>query len=96
MTRNTTTFIRTATLILALVNQVLLIFDMPIIEVEDAVIESLINSFATVIASVWAWWGNNSFSNNAKEADRYLDALSGKTTEALANEKNADSVSHEL
>lgn len=28
----------------------------------------------TVIASVWSWWQNNSFTGKAQEADRYLNS----------------------
>ncbi len=96
MERKTSTVIRTATLVIALVNQLLLIFDMQLIDIEDSVVESLVNSLATVVVSLWAWWSNNSFSKNAIEADNYLDSLNGKTNLMQGNEKNADDVSHEM
>ncbi len=71
----TDTIIRTIVLGLALVNQVLSMFGMGLIPIEDATVEALVTSAATVITAVWAWWKNNSFTKNAQEADAYMAKL---------------------
>jgi SPP1 family holin len=71
----TDTIIRTLVLVLALVNQVLAVFGMSPLPIEEAELEALLSSLFTVGASVWAWWKNNSFTKNAIEADNYLATL---------------------
>ena len=69
------TIIRTVTLVLALINQILTSLGYSIIPIEDEQIAELISLVITIAASVWAWWKNNSFTKNALEADKLLDAL---------------------
>lgn len=66
------TIARTVCLILALVNQVLVMFDMvPIDLAEDTVYEGVSIVF-TVVTALVAWWKNNSFTQKAIEADKVL------------------------
>ena len=66
------TIARTVCLILALVNQVLVMFDMvPIDLAEDTVYEGVSIVF-TVVTALVAWWKNNSFTTKAIEADKVL------------------------
>lgn len=66
------TIARTVCLILALVNQVLVMFDMvPIDLAEDTVYEGVSIIF-TVVTALVAWWKNNSFTTKAIEADKVL------------------------
>lgn len=65
------TIIRTVILVLALINQILTTTGHPIIPVGEEEISVII----TVLASLWAWWKNNSFTPEAQEADCYLERL---------------------
>lgn len=69
------TIIRTITLALALVNQILTSTGHSVIPVSDDQIAEGISLAFTVGASLWAWWKNNSFSQAAIRADLTLDAL---------------------
>lgn len=64
------TWVRTLILIVALVNQALVVFGISNREVD-------LNSWAnygtyllTVITSIWSWWKNNSFTVDAQTADK--------------------------
>ena len=69
------TIIRTITLALALVNQILTSTGHSVIPVSDDQIAEGISLAFTVGASLWAWWKNNSVSQAAIRADLALDAL---------------------
>lgn len=73
------TCIRTVVLILALVNQVLTVLNKNPLPFSEEEIYEALSAVATVVASLWAWWKNNSFTAAAVEADRYLTALKGVT-----------------
>lgn len=97
MERKTQTIIRTIVLALALINQVLTALGKPVLPIEDATIEAIVSSAITIGATVWAWWKNNSVTANAQEADKYLDALNGKSDEFVRTDAaNDDTVGHEL
>ena len=72
------TIVRTLILALALINQILSASGHAVIPIEDATIETLVTAGATVIASLIAWWKNNSFTHEAIEADGYLADLRGR------------------
>ncbi len=75
------TLVRTAVLVLALINQILEVFGKSPLAVEDETVSQLINAAFTVVAAVAAYWKNNSVSAEAIEADEYLAALrSGEAT----------------
>lgn len=69
------TIIRTALLILALINQALTIAGKPILPITDQQLSDFLSLVLTVGASLWAWWKNNSFTQAALEADTLKDAL---------------------
>lgn len=69
------TIIRTAVLVLALINTVFVAAGRPVIELEDETITVLINTLFTVAAAVWSWWKNNSVTKAAVTADQVLDAI---------------------
>ncbi|MBR2593585.1 MAG: phage holin [Firmicutes bacterium] len=69
------TIIRTAVLALALFNQCLAAAGRPVLPIEEESVNQLVSAAFTVCAAVAAWWKNNSFSQAAIEADRYLDEL---------------------
>ena len=69
---NKETIIRTVILTLALINQVLAACGKSPIPVDEESITELISTGITVIAAVWAWWKNNSFTQAAIKADEQL------------------------
>ena len=69
------TIIRTITLALALVNQILTSTGHSVIPVSDDQIAEGISLAFTVGASLWAWWKNNSFTQAALRADLTMDSL---------------------
>lgn len=69
------TIIRTVVLLIALLNQILLVFGKNPLPFSEGEIYEAVSVVATVGASLWAWWKNNSYSADAVEADRYLSAL---------------------
>ena len=66
------TLIRTILLVLALINQILAVFGKSPIPIDDDTVTNLISTAWTVIASLIAWWKNNSFTLNAVKADEVL------------------------
>ena len=66
------TLIRTILLVLALINQILAVFGKSPIPIDDDTVTNLISTVWTVIASLIAWWKNNSFTKKAIEADKML------------------------
>ena len=74
------TLIRTVILLLALVNQILSICGVSPIPIDDDTATNVISTLWTAVASVIAWWKNNSFTQDAITADEYLNEL--KTDEA--------------
>ena len=66
------TLARTIILALALINQILSATGHPVLPIEDAQIETLVTTAWTVIASLAAWWKNNSFTAAAKKGDEVM------------------------
>ena len=66
------TLIRTILLVLALINQILVVFGKSPIPIDDDTVTNLISTVWTVIASLISWWKNNSFTKKAIEADKVL------------------------
>lgn len=71
----TSTIVRTAVLVLALVNQWLSIAGKAILPISDAQLEQLITLIITIAVAVWNWWKNNSFTQAALEGDQLKDRL---------------------
>lgn len=69
------TIIRTIVLVLALTNQVLTSLGKPIIPITDDQVTELITLAITIGTSIWAWWKNNSFTQEAIQADEYMRRL---------------------
>jgi len=70
-----TTIARTLVLILALVNQILVTTGHSVLPFTDEEVEMFVTTAFTACASLWAWWKNNSFTIEAKQADEYLQEL---------------------
>lgn len=69
------TIARTIILALALVNQILVISGKSPLPIEDGQIEILVSTAWTVIASLVTYWKNNSWTKEAKLADKYMHDL---------------------
>lgn len=81
------TIARTIVLAIALINQILVSTGKIPIDIEEDTIYQLLSLIATVIASVVAFWKNNSFTLPAIEGDRVKDAVkAGDVTAAEVNE----------
>ena len=66
------TLMRTILLVLALINQILAVFGKSPIPIDDDTLTNFISTAWTVIASLIAWWKNNSFTDKAIKADEML------------------------
>lgn len=69
------TIARTVALALALVNQVLSATGHAVLPIESEQLESLVTTGITVVASIVAYWKNNSWTKEAIEADETLKNL---------------------
>lgn len=69
------TVIRTIILVIALVNQVLTAAGKNPLPFSDEELYTGLTAVFTVGATVWAWWKNNSFTQNAIAADEYKAQL---------------------
>lgn len=69
------TLIRTIVLILALVNQVLIMSGLSVLPIEDEQIELIVSTVWTVAASLVAWWKNQSFTKAAIAGDEYMKQI---------------------
>lgn len=77
---NKMTVARTIILVLALINQCLVVAGKPIIEIADETITEAVSLVWTIGASAWAWWKNNSFSQSAMLADVYMESIKRSDT----------------
>lgn len=75
MTVKKDTIIRTIVLILALVNQILTSTGHSVIPVDSEELAEVIAWIITAIASLCAWWKNNSFTKNAIKCDEIKKEL---------------------
>lgn len=69
------TIIRTIVLVVALVNQILTSLGKNPLPFSDDLIYEFATLAVTIGASAWAWWKNNSFTQEAITADHYKDSL---------------------
>ena len=66
------TLARTIIIVLALINQVLVITGHSVLPIQDEQVELLVSTAWTVVASLISWWKNNSFTTSAIKADEVL------------------------
>lgn len=77
---NSDTWVRTIVLFIALLNQILTILGKnPLPWAQDDLYTGLTVA-ATVVATIWAWWKNNSFTSAAIAADEYMKKLKNGET----------------
>ena len=71
------TIIRTVVLLLALVNQGLIIAGLNVLPITEDQVTEVLSLVFTIGASLWAWWKNNSFTEAAIKADELMAELKG-------------------
>ena len=76
----TETVVRTIVLVITLVNQVLTMFGKNPLPFAEDELYTIFTAAATIAATLWAWWKNNSFTSEAIEADEYLSGLRTEDT----------------
>lgn len=64
------TIARTIILFLALANQILGLWGIKAIPIEDDQVNLIVSTLWTVVSAVVAWWKNNSFTQEAIKADK--------------------------
>ena len=69
------TVVRTIVLVVTLLNQVLTMLGKNPLPFAEDELYSWLSAAATVAATLWAWWKNNSFTPEAIQADKYLAEL---------------------
>lgn len=69
------TIARTIVLLLALANQILAMCGKQMLNIADDDIYQVVSIVFTIGASVWSWWKNNSFSQEAIKADKVMTEL---------------------
>lgn len=69
------TIARTIVLALALINQLLINTGKTPIPIMEDDVYQLVSIIFTIVTAVIAWWYNNSFTEHALRADKYLAAL---------------------
>lgn len=69
------TIVRTAVLAFALINQTLMIIGYSPLPFTHEGVGQAVSMALTAAASAWAWWKNNSFTQDAIIADEYLHGV---------------------
>lgn len=69
------TIIRTALLLLAIINNLLAIFGKAPLPITNEQLELIISTVFTVVMAVINWWKNNSFTQPALEGDILMNRL---------------------
>lgn len=72
---DTGTLTRTILIVLALINQGLVIAGKDVLPFSDDQVTQVISFAFTASTALWAWWKNNNFTASAKEAQEYAKAL---------------------
>ena len=72
------TIIRTIVLVVALINQILTTLNINPLPFSNEETYNIVSTVVMAVASIWAWWKNNSITKNAIKADEYLKELKGE------------------
>lgn len=68
----TSTWVRSAVLLIALINQALVVFGVTDKSIDIDAAINYISYFLTAACAVWSWWKNNSFTAKAQRADEFI------------------------
>ena len=69
------TIVRTILFVVVLINLILKSMGKEVIEVDEGTVYSFIETLVSIAILVLGFWKNNSYTENAKKADKYLEAL---------------------
>ena len=69
------TWMRTVVMALALLNEVLTLLGWNPLSYSEEEFYQALTAVSTVVASVWAWWKNNSFTPAAIAGDRVMQKM---------------------
>lgn len=69
------TIVRTALLLLAIINNLLAIFGKAPLPITNEQLELIVSTIITVVMAVINWWKNNSFTKAAIQGDMLKDRL---------------------
>lgn len=72
------TIIRTVILIIALINAVLQMFGIKTLPIDNELVSDTVSVVLLLAGAISSWWKNNSFSEKARLADKYLKKLQEK------------------
>ena len=67
------TWARTIVLLIALVSQILVVFGKSDTAADVDTLQEKATMILTLIASVWSWWKNNSFTYKAQQGDKLMN-----------------------
>ena len=77
----TGTIIRTIVLAIVLVNNILTMNGLNPLPFSEDELYEIVSGIATIAASIWAWWENNSFTKAAIKADEEYDRIKAEEKE---------------
>lgn len=69
------TIVRTALLVLAIINNFLSIFGKAVLPITDEQLELIVSTLITVVVAIVNWWKNNSFTKPAIQGDVLMHRL---------------------
>ena len=78
MKPNKETIIRTIITFIALLNSVLVMCNKNPLPYSETQLYAALSGIMSVLSTLWAWWKNNSFTQEAIEADEVLRELKGR------------------
>lgn len=78
MKPNKETIIRTVITFIALLNSVLVMCNKNPLPYSETQLYAALSGIMSVLSTLWAWWKNNSFTQEAIEADEVLRELKGR------------------
>ena len=75
------TIIRTIVLAIVLVNNILTMNGLNPLPFSEDELYEIVSGIATIAASIWAWWENNSFTKAAIKADKEYERIKAEEKE---------------
>ena len=74
------TIIRTIVLVVALINQILTTLNINPLPFSNEETYSIVSTIVMAIASIWAWWKNNSITKNAIKANNAVSNIESQNS----------------